>query len=372
MISIIVSSFLAFGVIIAVIGYFIFRNYFNGNSGLLIGYIISIASAVLVFAIVGSVLASRYVKKQFAQPIEKISAEAVRFADDSSEIKPLGNVSRIDELSALAGAIDTLEIKMTDYFEELTAITAEEERTRTELDLASRIQNSQIPRIFPAFPDRTEFDIYGSMTPARTIGGDFYNYLLIDDDHLAMWIGDVSGKGIPAALFMMSSNLMLSERVRFKGSPAEILKDVNNRICENNEAKMFVTVWLGILELSTGRLAAANGGHEYPFLCRNNCFEKLTDKHGLVLGGIPDSQYKDYEILLAPGDKIFIYSDGVPEARNSSQEMFQLERLLESLNKNRNGSPEEIAQAVKADIDEFVGEAEQFDDLTMLSLEYRG
>lgn len=335
-------------------------------------YIIAVIAAAGVFAAVEALISSRYVKKQFVQPVEKISAEAVRFVNEYKAGEPLGGISRIDELSALAGSIDTLEMKMTEYIDDLTAVTAEREKLRTEIDLASRIQNSQIPGTFPAFPDRKEFDIFGSMTPARMIGGDFYNFLLTDDDHLAMWIGDVSGKGIPAALFMMSVNIMLSARVRFGGSPSEILADVNNRICENNEAGMFVTVWLGILEISSGRLTAANGGHEFPFLYQNGRFDMLKDKHGLVLGGLNNSRYKDYEICLVPGDKVFVYSDGVPEAKNGSGEMFRLERLTESLNGHGDGSAEEIVQAVKADLDAFVGGELPFDDITMLSVEYRG
>ena len=368
----IVASYLAFGVVIGVIGFCIFRSFFSDQYDILLYYMASMLAALIIFACAESYLSSRYVEKEFVQPIERISAEAVRFADENTVKEPLGDISRIDELSALAGAIDSLEIKMTEYADELAAAAAEEERVRTEVELASKIQNSQIPGTFPAFPDRNEFDIYGSMTPARMIGGDFYNFLLVDDDHIAMWIGDVSGKGIPAALFMMTANLMLSARVRFKGSPAEILEDVNNRICENNEAGMFVTVWLGILELSSGTLTASNGGHERPVLYQNARFEMMSDRHGLVLGGMKNTKYRDYEINLAPGDKVFVYSDGVPEARNGSNEMFQPERLIESLNQNRGGSVAEIIHAVKNDVDAFRGGAVQYDDLTMLAVEYKG
>ena len=371
-ISTTVFSYLFFGTVIGVISFCIFRKFFGSEYETLLYYIGSILIAAIVFAAVESFLFSRYVKKQFVKPIEEISEEAVRFANENTVKEPLGDVSRIDELSALAGAIDVMEIKMTDYAKDLSAAEAEKERIRTEIDLASRIQNSQIPKTFPAFPDRDEFDIYGSMTPARMIGGDFYNYLLIDDDHLALWIGDVSGKGIPAALFMMSVNMMLSARARFPGSPARILEDVNNRICENNEAGMFVTVWLGILALSSGRLTAANGGHERPVVYQNKRFERIKDRHGLVLGGMNNSKYKDYEIDLAPGDQVFVYSDGVPEARNSRKEMFQSERMVESLNNNCGSSVKEIIQAVKSDIDAFADDAVQFDDITMLAVEYKG
>ena len=335
-------------------------------------YIISTTVAGIVTAIVILLITTRSVRKQFIEPVEKTSAEAVRFTKEYKIDKPLGDISRIDEFADLARSIDTLETEVTNYIDVIATSAAEEERLKTELDMASKIQDSQIPKTFPAFPDRKEFDIYGSMTPARLIGGDFYNYLLIDDDHLAMWIGDVSGKSIPAALFMMSANMMLSARVRFKGSPAEILEDVNNRICENNEAGMFVTVWLGILELSSGVIAAANAGHVRPAVCQDNLFERIKDKHGMPLGGINNSKYKDYTIKLVPGDKVFVYSDGIPEARNNRQEMFQPDRMIDSLNRNRDRSAEEIVQALKADIDEFVGDTQQFDDLTMLLFEYKG
>ena len=366
------ASFLIFGAVIAVIGYCIFRKYFNGETAILLYYIGSVFLAAVILAAVISFLSSRYLKKQFVKPVEAISEEAVRFVSEHKPDRPLGDISRIHELTDLARSIDAMEAEITDYIRDQAAVTAEKERLGAELDLAKKIQESQVPREFPAFPGRKEFDVCGIVIPARMVGGDFYNYILIDEDHLAMWIGDVSGKGIPAALFMMSANLMLSARVRFKGSPAEILADVNNGICEKNDAEMFVTAWLGILSLSTGRLTAANAGHECPMVFRGGRFEKMKDKHGLALGGLKNSRYQDYEIDLLPGGKVFVYSDGVPEARNSEKEMYQFERLTDALNQNSDGSPKELIRSVKADIDAFVGDAAQFDDLTMLAVEYRG
>ena len=240
----------------------------------------------------------------------------------------------------------------------------------TELSMASRIQNSMLPHT--TFPDRDEFDIYASMDPAKEIGGDFYDYFLIDDDHLCMVMADVSGKGIPAALFMMVSKVILQSCAMLGRAPADILTKTNDAISSDNKVDMFVTVWLGILEISTGRIVAANAGHEYPVLKKNGRFELLKDKHGFVIGGMEGMKYKEYEIALEPGDKIFLYTDGVPEATDAENQMFGTERMLTALNEEPDAAPEQILKNVRKSVDDFVIEAEQFDDLTMLCLEYRG
>ena len=235
------------------------------------------------------------------------------------------------------------------------------------------ILQAPIPTDFPAFPDRTDFDIYGVMDPAREVGGDFYNFFFIDDDHLALVIGDVSGKGIPGALFMMVTNILLSDRTQLGGSPKEVLEFVNEQICLHNDAEMFVTVWMGILELSTGKLTAANAGHEYPMLRRaGGGFELLKDKHGFVIGGMEGVRYREYEVQLQPGAKLFLYTDGVPEATSAEKELFGTERMLAALNEDTAAPPEEMLKNVRRAVDAFVKEAEQFDDLTMLGLEYKG
>ena len=262
---------------------------------------------------------------------------------------------------------------MVSYVENLTTFTADRERIVTELSLAGKIQEASIPNEFPAFPDREEFDIFCTMDPAREVGGDFYNFYFVDDDHLALVIGDVSGKGIPAALFMMVTNILISDRTRMGGNPAEILRFVNEEICAHNEVEMFVTVWLGILELSTGKLVAANAGHEYPAIRHaDGAFELLRDKHGFVIGGMEGVTYREYELQLAPGDRIFVYTDGVPEATAPDNTMFGTERMLAALNEVPTGSPEQILKKVRSAVDDFVKGAEQFDDLTMLCLEYKG
>lgn len=250
---------------------------------------------------------------------------------------------------------------------------SENSRIESELNLASNIQADMLPSIYPAFPERPEFDIYATMDPAKEVGGDFYDFFLIDDDHLCMVMADVSGKGVPAALFMMASKIILANNAMLGKSPAQILTDTNSAICKNNREEMFVTVWLGILELSTGKLTAANAGHEYPVIKQpNGDFELVKDKHGFVIGGFDGAKYKDYELVMEKGAKLFLYTDGVPEATDANGELFGVDRMLSALNESKNASCENLLKAVRSSVDKFVNGAEQFDDLTMLGLEYVG
>ena len=242
-----------------------------------------------------------------------------------------------------------------------------------ELGTASQIQDGMLPSIFPAFPDRSGFDLYASMEPAREVGGDFYDFFFIDEDHLCLVIADVSGKGVPAALFMMASKIILANNAMSGKSPAQILADTNAAICSNNRMEMFVTVWLGILEVSTGKLTAANAGHEYPSLKRaDGGFELHKDRHGFVIGGVDGVKFSEYELQMEPGSTLFLYTDGVPEATNARDNMFGTDRMLEALNRESGASPKTLLNNVKAAVERFVDEAEQFDDLTMLCIKYTG
>ncbi len=336
-------------------------------------YLRSIALTTAGLAIVASLVSLIYNRSQFIIPVQKIKDEAARFAKENTKGEDLGNISRIKELYELAGSIDTMETEMVSSIENLKNVTAEKERIGTELSLAQTIQENSIPNIFPPFPGRNDFDIYATMQAAREVGGDFYNFFFVDDDHLALVIGDVSGKGIPASLFMMVTNILITDRTNMGGTPGEILTYVNKNICEHNQADMFVTVWLGILELSTGKLIASNAGHEYPAIKRaDRLFELFKDKHGFVIGSIDDIKYKDYELTLSPGDKLFVYTDGVREARDKNSGLFGTKRMLEALNEAADVAPEEILKNVSSAVDGFVKEEEQFDDLTMLCIEYKG
>ncbi len=256
--------------------------------------------------------------------------------------------------------------------EKQAADSSARQRIETELNVATQIQSDMLPRIFPAFPERREFDIYASMTPAREVGGDFYDFFLLDRDRLAMVIADVSGKGVPAALFMVVTKTLLKNAVQTGLSPKEALEKVNNQLCENNEAEMFVTVWLGVYEISTGKLTAANAGHEYPAIRRaGGSFELFKDRHGFVLAGMENVRYQEYELELGEGDTLFIYTDGVTEATDGSGNLYGTDRMLAALNQNQKHKPgpEELLHQIKTDIDRFVDTAPQFDDITMLSIQ---
>ncbi len=348
---------------------------------LMVVCIVMMASALIMVLLV-----SRFVVK----PINQLSHATSSFVSDREEeetstaadpIQPRRDanvtsaIARLeihtgDEIESLAEAIKTMEREINDYIENLTAITAEKERIGAELDVAKHIQASMLPCIFPAFPERPELDIYATMTPAKEVGGDFYDFFLVDDDRLAMVMADVSGKGVPAALFMVIAKTLIKNVAQTGLSPRDVLEKVNNQLCVGNEAEMFVTVWLGILEISTGKLTCANAGHEYPVLKRmGGDYELVKDKHGFVLAGMEGSHYKEYELQMEPGDRLFLYTDGVAEATDAHNELYGTGRMLDALNRNKAVNCENLLHCMKEEIDTFVGEAPQFDDITMLSLE---
>lgn len=249
----------------------------------------------------------------------------------------------------------------------------EEARLESELELARKLQADMLISDFPAFPDKDSFDIYASMTPAREVGGDFYDFYMVDDSHLAVVIADVSGKGIPAALFMTSSMTLIKSCSAPGLSPGEILSRVNAQLCEKNPEGMFVTAWLGILDINSGKLLAANAGHEYPILKEpGGVFTIIKDKHGFVLGGLDSVKYESYELALQPGSVLLLYTDGLAEAENPEEEFFGLERVLETVNGLSDTRPKPVLESLKTAVEEFAAEEPQFDDLTMVCLEYSG
>jgi len=311
--------------------------------------------------------------KRIVRPLNTMTESISKIKGDNLEFKIEDTYRTGDEIEILANSFAEMSRKTIEYVDQVRKVTAEKERIGAELQTAATIQNSMLPHIFPPFPERDEFELYASMDPAREVGGDFYDFFLVDEDHLCMVIADVSGKGIPAALFMMVSKLILQSYALLGQSPAEILTSANDAICSNNQAGMFVTVWVGILEISTGRLTAANAGHEFPVLKRAaGDFELFKDKHGFVIGGMEGLKYKQYELQLEPGDKLFVYTDGVPEATDANLELFGTDRMLAALNEAKDQNPQKVLQGVREAVDAFVKEAEQFDDLTMLCLQYNG
>ena len=331
--------------------------------------VLVLTAAVVLLAIMSALALAKKVVKPLEHMTRRINA--LSGSDQAFEMEEVYRTD--DEIEILAESFASLSRKTRDYISQITRITAEKERIGTELALATRIQADMLPGIFPAFPDRKEFDIYASMDPAKEVGGDFYDFFLIDQDHLCMVIADVSGKGIPAALFMMASKIILANNAMLGKSPARILSDTNAAICSNNREEMFVTTWLGILEISTGKLTAANAGHEYPALQRpDGSFELFRDKHGLVIGAFDGVRYKEYEMHLEPGSRLFLYTDGVTEAMNTEGDLFGTDRMLDALNRQGRAHPEQILRQVTEEINSYIGGAEQFDDLTMLCLEYKG
>ena len=321
--------------------------------------------------------ASYILRQDIVKVLERITSTAKHFAETrrntnantSTDIFQSLPNGEITEFNDLVDSLQQMEIDMNAYVVNLRKMTEDRTRIKSELELAESIQSNMLPSIFPAFPERSEFDIYALMDPAREVGGDFYDFFLIDNDHLAMVIADVSGKGIPAALFMMMSKILVKNYVTTGSSPAEALAAVNNTICQNNTNDMFVTIWLGILTISTGKIIAANAGHEYPILQRaGGQFEVIKDKHGFVVGSMPNLKYSEYEIDFHTGDTLFVYTDGLPESTNSANEQFGLDRILEVLNSEPDGEVEDLFVSMGVAVAEFVQDAEQFDDLTMLAL----
>ncbi len=340
------------------------ENYRNSSILILVVILILLFNAFMIAVNLSGKISKPI--RVMTQRIENITGDEFNFEMD--DVYRTG-----DEIEILADTFDKLSVQMKEYLRNILAMTAEKERVGTELELAARIQSDMLPNKFPAFPDRHEFNIFASMTPAKEVGGDFYDFFFVDEDRLALVIADVSGKGIPAAMFMMMAKNMIQTQAASGRSPKEVLEKVNKLICENPRGNMFVTVWFGILDLTTGTLTASNAGHECPIIKNpDGRFEIIKDKHGFVIGGMSRMKYTEYEIQMLPGSILFVYTDGVPEATDANEEMFGLERTLSALNTCVDKGPEEILESVEEAVRDFVGEAEQFDDLTMMCIEYKG
>ena len=333
----------------------------------------TIGTLLLIIFVLGAVSVI-VLGKKIVDPLGHMTKKVSATQDGQSDFEMEDIYRTKDEIEVLAEAFSDLSIRSKQYIKEIMDVTAEKERIGTELNVASQIQEGMLPSIFPPFPAKKEFDICASMHPAKEVGGDFYDFFLIDDDRLAMVVADVSGKGVPAALFMMYTKIMINNyALMYSQSPARVLEQVNHQICMNNKADMFVTTWFGVLKISKGTVRAANAGHEYPVIRRSNGeYELYKDKHGFVLGGMDGIRYKEYEFQLNAGDALFLYTDGVTEASNTKNELFGTERMLAALNTALQSDSKEILGKVKNAIDGFVGEAAQFDDITMLSLRYLG
>lgn len=326
---------------------------------------------IMAFLVIVDVfLIRRFVLK----PIGQIVRETETFVENDVEVsKVLGTIRGNREVETLAEGILKMEENINTYITDITKITAEKERISAELDVAANIQSSMLPCTFPVAPNNEHVDIFATMTPAKEVGGDFYDFFFIDKTHLAIVMADVSGKGVPAALFMVIGKTLLKDHTTLGRDLGEVFSEVNNLLCESNSEGLFITAFEGVLDLETGEFRFVNAGHELPFIYRKNTgkFEAFQTKHGFVLAGMEGMKFKGGEFTLAPGDKLFQYTDGVTEATSASNELYGMERLEKILNEVKDESPCDILPDVKADIDAFVGEAPQFDDITMLCFEYK-
>lgn len=348
----------------------------------LVRYIIIILITMVILACVFMAGIYRWLRERVITPISKIQTSAENFVksshgqkDPDKIIYDNPNINSDDEIQALSESLVTMASDLKAYMKNLMKETKEKERIGAELNVATQIQADMLPRIFPAFPNRKEFDIYATMTPAKEVGGDFYDFFFADENHLALVMADVSGKGVPAALFMVIAKTLIKNRVQMADtfSPGKILADVNEQLCEGNEAGLFVTVWLGIIDISTGKGIEANAGHEHPAIRRaNGQYELSVYKHSPAVATIEGIRFKEHEFELNAGDSLFVYTDGVAEATDSNNVLYGTERMLEALNKETDAKPQKLLENVKDGIDGFVKKAPQFDDITMLAFTYFG
>ncbi|MCR4657311.1 MAG: SpoIIE family protein phosphatase [Lachnospiraceae bacterium] len=318
-------------------------------------------------------------KKRVVLPLEKLRDAAASYSSrDADALTDTGEVYftvpediEKDEIGTLWNIFSDMEASIKQSIRDLKTVTAEKEREAAEIRFASQIQEGMLPGEDPEIMDNSRFRLCGSMTPARGIGGDFYDYFLIDDDHLALVIGDVTGKGIPSALFMMMSMTHIRTRAASAFSPARILTAANKEICANNPKTMFVTVWMGILEISTGIFRECNAGHECPAVLRDTgAYELYVTEHDVPLGIDADLEFHEFKRTLKPGERIFVYSDGVPEAADQSEEQFGFDRMLEVLNRDPWMEDRELLESVKDAVYAFADTAPGSDDLTMLSFTF--
>ncbi len=364
---------------VCVIGADIFAEIMSNHVRSYIFYVAVFGCIVLVLGVMGFRLISRqYIMKPVMELLTSTEnfLNQTKIADVPEDIDIKTPEIKADtELRDLAYQLTDMMNGTKDYMINLRTVTKESERIGTELQVATNIQRDLLPSIFPPYPNRKEFDIYGYMHPAKEVGGDFYDFFFIDHDHLAIVIADVSGKGVPAALFMVITKTLINNQVQMTGLKdlSGSLEAVSNKLCESNSEEMFVTVWLAIIDLKTGDGVSINAGHEHPALRRNNGqYELIKYPHSPAVAVMEDLKFKEHQFHLDPGDSIYVYTDGVPEATDDKYELFGDERLVKALNKEPDASMEKLFNNVIGDVREFVGDAPQFDDMTMVGFRYNG
>lgn len=336
-------------------------------------FLVVVIAAIMLVVLVAILLCFIFVKRKIVNPINQIRDASKTMVENLENEETIDvTVDTGNEIEELFDSFKQMYGDVKDYIHKLSTVTAEKERIGAELDVAKHIQASMLPCIFPAFPDRPEIDIYATMEPAKEVGGDFYDFFMVDDRHLAIVMADVSGKGVPAALFMVIGKTLIKDHTTPGRDLGKVFTEVNNLLCEANSEELFITAFEGVLDLVTGEFVYVNAGHEMPFICKaGGDFAPHKIRAAFVLAGMEGMRYRAGSMTLEPGDKIFQYTDGVTEATNANNELYGMGRLEAVLNRVKEATPHQILPAVKRDIDEFVGEAPQFDDITMLCLEYR-
>lgn len=358
------------GKAIAEIQYILDMNEVRDHLNSFLYTMLAIAATIVVIAMLAYIL---FVRQAIIIPIGKLAAFTKKITETRQFKNQRVEVKTKDEIAELGNSFNFMMAELENYIENLSKVTAEKERIGAELDVATRIQASMLPCIFPAFPERSEFEVYATMNPAKEVGGDFYDFFMVDEDNLAIVIADVSGKGVPAALFMVIGKTLIKDHTEPDKNLGDVFSEVNSILCESNSEELFITAFEGVLNLKTGEFRYVNAGHEIPFICKKGgAFEPYKIRAGFVLAGMDGIRYKAGSLKLEPGDKLFQYTDGVTEATDKNNKLYGMDRLEKTLAALSNNTPTEILHGVKADIDEFVGDAPQFDDITMLCLEYRG
>ncbi len=345
----------------------VYNHIEQDRMSMVISLCIGIGTFVAVLLIMGAL--SKRETRRITEPIVALTKKIGAVNGDNLEFE--WHMEADNETTSLAESFGVMTERIRTYIRDLTTVTAEKERIGAELDVATKIQSDMLPL---NFPDREDFRLYASMRPAKEVGGDFYDFFFVDDDHLALVIADVSGKGVPAALFMViAKTLIKNSAMNGMTEPKEVFSIVNNILCDGNEEMLFVTAWMGILTLSTGEMVCANAGHEYPIIRRaGGSFERFEDEHDVALAVVEDVQYRQYSVTLAAGDMLYLYTDGFPEAMDEDNEQFTEERLLNALNEESFEDPKALDDLVRQRVDEFTGEASQFDDMTSLVIRYLG
>lgn len=345
----------------------------TGSLETMVNTIMRIGLLILSAIFLGGCVVALIISAHITKPIRMMTGKLKSLKGNDLDFVMEKTYRTHDEIEVLAGAFEELSQRTKLYIQEITQITSEKERIGAELNVATQIQADMLPSIFPPYPDQTEFDLFATMTPAKEVGGDFYDFFMTDENHIALVMADVSGKGVPAALFMVIAKTILKNRAMLGGTPSEILKDVNEQLCGGDKTQLFVTIWLAIIDIRTGKGVAANAGHEHPALSRNGGpFKLVKYRHSPVIGMMDDIDFPEHEFQLDPGDTLFVYTDGVTEANDAEGRLFGDDRLVEALNSNPDVTPEGVIENVRAGIRGFVAGAEQFDDITMLCFKFKG